>query len=127
MSLVLQLEAGAAGQKEADVKGAPTTWLIDHLSKHLTQLETMPGQRVDTDHGHCERDVSVGTRNCAFRRCLMSPGKHGASYFQVKRTIFNHLPLQQSLRCLTFCTLGATGARKLFLESHEVVRDLLDD
>ena len=87
-------------------------------------------QRVDAEHGHYGRHVTVGTRNCACRRCLMSLGKHGTSYFQVERTIFHHLPpptLQQSLECLTFRALGATGARKLFLESHEVVRDLLDD
>ena len=34
--------------------------------------------------------------------------------------------VQQSLRCLTFCTLVPTGARNLFLESHRACRDLLD-
>ena len=34
--------------------------------------------------------------------------------------------VQQSPRCLTFCTLVPTGARNLFVKSHEASRDLLN-
>ena len=34
--------------------------------------------------------------------------------------------VQQSLRCLTFCTLVPTGARNLLLESHRACQNLLD-
>ena len=34
--------------------------------------------------------------------------------------------VQQSLRCLTFCTLVPTGARNLFVESHGASQNLLD-
>ena len=34
--------------------------------------------------------------------------------------------VQQSLRCLTFCTLVPTGARNLVVESHGACQDLID-
>ena len=81
----------------------------------------------DAEHGHTRRDLDRWDSKLCLSACLMFLGSMMTLISRSKQQIFIiWAQVQQSLRCLTFCTLVPTGARNLVVESHAASRDLLD-